>query len=106
MEERPLRALVSFILLALLSTNFIFAQRSKKDLNKGNIGQYGLISFSRPIKKDSIISIALLAGEKKAELFFNNETILSIVWLGGGRGGSLKSIKIYSSGFLLSRGGL
>ncbi len=32
----------------------IFAQRSKKDLNIGNIGQYGLVSFSRPIKEDSI----------------------------------------------------
>ena len=54
MEKRPLKGLITFIFLVLLSTNFIFAQRSKKNLNKGNIGQYSLVSFSRPIKKDSI----------------------------------------------------
>ena len=54
MEEGPLRPVIAFIFLSLLSTDYIFAQRSKKKLNRGNIGQYGLVSFSRPINKDSI----------------------------------------------------
>ena len=54
MEERPLSGVINLIFLVLISTNIIYAQRLKKDLNKGNIGQYGLVSFSRPIKKDSI----------------------------------------------------
>ena len=54
MEERFLRNVVSFICLVFISTGLIFAQRSKKDFNMGNIGQYGLVSFSRPIKNDSI----------------------------------------------------
>ncbi len=54
MEEGPLRITIITILLIIFSMDFIFSQRSKKDLNIGNIGQYGLVSFSRPIKKDSI----------------------------------------------------
>ena len=54
MEERPLRPVIAFIFFSLLSTDCIFAQRSKKKSNRGNIGQYGLVSFSRPINKDSI----------------------------------------------------
>jgi len=49
-----LRPVIAFIFLFLLSTDYIFAQRSKKNSNRGNIGQYGLVSFSRPINKDSI----------------------------------------------------
>ena len=54
MEEGYLRSVIIPIIIILFSTDFIFAQRSKKDLNSGNIGQYGLVTFSRPIKKDSI----------------------------------------------------
>ena len=54
MEEGSLRNVIITILLIFLSIDFLFAQRSKKDLNRGNIGQYGLVSFSRPIKNDSI----------------------------------------------------
>ena len=49
-----MRSVIIPIIIILFSTDFIFAQRSKKDLNSGNIGQYGLVTFSRPIKKDSI----------------------------------------------------
>ena len=54
MEEGPLKRLITFILLVVVSTDFIFAQRLKKDSNRGNIVQYNLVSFSRPVKKDSI----------------------------------------------------
>ena len=54
MEEGSLRPVIAFIFLSFLSMDYIFAQRSKKDFNRGNIGQYGLVTFSRPIKKDSI----------------------------------------------------
>ena len=54
MEERPLRNFIIYTLLVFVSIDLIFAQRSKKNLNSGNIGQYGLVAFSRPIKKDSI----------------------------------------------------
>ena len=54
MEERPLRSVIFLIFLTFVSESLIFAQRSKKDFAKGNIGQYGLVTFSRPIKKDSI----------------------------------------------------
>ena len=54
MEEGSLRPVIAFIFFSLLSTDCIFAQRSKKNSNRGNIGQYGLVSFSRPINKDSI----------------------------------------------------
>ncbi len=54
MEEGSLRSVIITIIIILFSMDFIFTQRSKKDVNSGNIGQYGLVSFSRPIKKDSI----------------------------------------------------
>tara|TARA_Y100001970_G_scaffold271430_1_gene366671 strand:- start:10074 stop:11342 length:1269 start_codon:yes stop_codon:yes gene_type:complete len=54
MEERLMRSLVPVILLIIFSVDVIFAQRSKKNTNIGNVGQYGLVSFSRPFKKDSI----------------------------------------------------
>ena len=54
MEEGSLRSVIITIIIILFSADFIFTQRSKKDVNSGNIGQYGLVSFSRPIKKDSI----------------------------------------------------
>ena len=54
MEEGPLRSVIITIIIIIFSTDLIFSQRSKKDLNSGNIGQYGLVTFSRPIKKDSI----------------------------------------------------
>ncbi len=49
-----MRSLVPVILLIIFSVDVIFAQRSKKNTNIGNVGQYGLVSFSRPFKKDSI----------------------------------------------------
>ena len=54
MEERSLKSSFTFIIFFFIGTHLIFAQSSKKDLNSGNIAQYGLVSFSRPIKKDSI----------------------------------------------------
>tara|TARA_B100002051_G_C16721867_1_gene632944 strand:+ start:76 stop:1329 length:1254 start_codon:yes stop_codon:yes gene_type:complete len=49
-----MRSLIIIIFFTYISTDFILAKRSKKDFNTGNIGQYGLVTFSRPIKKDSI----------------------------------------------------
>ena len=54
MEEGPLRSVIISILLTFFIMGLIFAQISKKDFNRENIAQYGLVSFSRPIKKDSI----------------------------------------------------
>ena len=54
MEEGHLRIVITFLFLVTISTDFIFSQRIKKNKNIGNIGQYGLVTFSRPIKKDSI----------------------------------------------------
>ena len=54
MEEGSLKSVIITIIIIIFSTDLIFSQRSKKDLNSGNIGQYGLVTFSRPIKKDSI----------------------------------------------------
>jgi len=34
--------------------SFIDAQRPKRNKDKGNIGEYALVSFSRPVSKDSI----------------------------------------------------
>ncbi len=42
------------ILLILFSNSPILAQGSKKEFKMGNVGQYGLVTFSRPFKKDSI----------------------------------------------------
>ena len=55
MEEGYLRIVITFMLLAFLNTKLIFAQRSKKEIDRGNVGKYGLVSFERPIKKDSIL---------------------------------------------------
>ncbi len=54
MEEGPLRSVIISTLLTFFIMGLIFAQISKKDFNRENIAQYGLVSFSRPIKKDSI----------------------------------------------------
>ena len=54
MEEGSLRSIIIVIFVTILSIDFIFSQRSKKDYNSSNIVQHGLVAFSRPIKKDSI----------------------------------------------------
>ena len=54
MEERSLKSVIITMIITFFCTDLIFAQRSKKDLSSANIGQFGLVSFSRPIKKDSI----------------------------------------------------
>ncbi len=54
MEEGPLKSIIITIIIIFFSLNLMFSQISKKTLNSGNVGQYGLVSFSRPIKKDSI----------------------------------------------------
>ncbi len=42
------------MLFILLCIDPIIAQRSKKDLKIGNVDEYALVAFSRPLKKDSI----------------------------------------------------
>ena len=54
MEEGSLKRISIIIIVIFFSSDSIFSQRSKKDLSSVNIGQYSLVSFSRPIKKDSI----------------------------------------------------
>ena len=54
MEERHLKIAIIFFFLISIFTEFVFSQRSKKNRNIGNIGQYGLVTFSRPVEKDSI----------------------------------------------------
>ena len=50
-----MRYLVLFIVfLFIAGTDPVNAQRSKRNQNMDNVGKYSLVSFSRPISKDSI----------------------------------------------------
>ncbi len=61
MEKRPLKKILSFILiLFLFSIDFSFCQRQSKNKTLTKVGKYSLIEFSRPFSKDSILVTAFV----------------------------------------------